>query len=68
MRRDGTLGKGKVFYDATKQKQAGGVGNPDGMKVLEKLDMKDRQKMEAALKDVKGVKFETKKTVEVTVK
>ena len=33
VRRDGTLGKGKVFYDATKQKQAGGVGNPDGMKV-----------------------------------
>ena len=30
---DGTLGKGKIFYDATKQKQAGGVGNPDGMKV-----------------------------------
>jgi gluconolactonase len=30
---DGTLGKGTIFYDATKQKQAGGVGNPDGMKV-----------------------------------
>ena len=42
--------------------------NPDGMKVLQKLDMKDRKKMEAALKDVKGVKMETKKTVEVTVK
>lgn len=33
VRTDGRLGKGKVFYDATKQKQAGGVGNPDGMKV-----------------------------------
>ena len=42
--------------------------NPDGMKVLQKLDMKDRKKMEAALKDVKGVKIETKKTVEVKLK
>lgn len=42
--------------------------NPDGAKVLQKLDMADRKAMEEALKDVKGVKMETKKTVDVTVK
>ena len=42
--------------------------NPDGMKVLQKLDMEDRKAMEEGLKGVKGVKIETKKTVDVTVK
>ena len=42
--------------------------NPEGVQVLQKLDMQDRDKMAAALKDVKGVKVETKKTVEVTLK
>lgn len=42
--------------------------NPEGLKALQKLGMEDRKKMEEALKDVKGVKFETKKTVVVTLK
>lgn len=42
--------------------------NPDGMKTLQKLDMKNRKKMKAALKDVKGVKIETRKKVKVKVK
>ena len=42
--------------------------NPDGMAALQKLDMEDRKEMEKAVKDVKGVKFETKKTVEVKLK
>lgn len=42
--------------------------NPDGMKVLGKLNMKDRNKMEAALKGVKGVEIETQKTVNVKLK
>lgn len=32
---DGSLGEGKVFFDATKLAQAGGKGSPDGMKVDE---------------------------------
>lgn len=42
--------------------------NPDGMNALQKLDMQDRKEMEKALKDMKGVKMETKKIVEVTLK
>ena len=42
--------------------------NPDGMRVLQKLDMEDRKAMEEGLKGVKGVKIETKKSVDVTVK
>lgn len=42
--------------------------NPEGMKILQGLDMEDRKAMKKKLKDVKGVKMETKKTVKVTVK
>ena len=42
--------------------------NPEGLKVLQGLDMEDRKAMKKKLKDVKGVKIETKKTVKVTVK
>jgi gluconolactonase len=36
VKRDGTLGKGKVFFDATKFAKAGQKGLPDGMKVDKK--------------------------------
>lgn len=42
--------------------------NPEGMKMLQKLDMQDRKAMQKALKDVKGVKVETRKKVKVTLK
>jgi len=42
--------------------------NPDGMKSLQKLDMKDRAKAAEALTKVKGVKAETKEKVTITIK
>ena len=42
--------------------------NPDAMKAMQGLDMKNRKAMEEAMKKVEGVKMETKKSIEVTVK
>ena len=42
--------------------------NPDGMKSLQKLDMKDRAKAADALTKVKGVKAETKEKVTISIK
>ena len=42
--------------------------NPEAMKAMQGVDMKDRKAMEAALKNVKGVKVETQETLEVTLK
>jgi hypothetical protein len=42
--------------------------NPDAMKAMQGVDMKDRKAMQEALKNVKGVKIETQKTIEVLVK
>ncbi|YCM42552.1 hypothetical protein V2O64_14670 [Verrucomicrobiaceae bacterium 227] len=42
--------------------------NPDGLKSLQKLDMKDRAKAADALTKVKGVKAETKEKVTITIK
>jgi hypothetical protein len=42
--------------------------NPEAMKAMQGVDMKDRKAMEEALKDVKGVKVETQKTIEVLMK
>ena len=42
--------------------------NPDGMKSLQKLDMKDRAKAAEALTKVKGVKAETKEKVTISIK
>lgn len=42
--------------------------NPDGMKSLQKLDMKDRAKAADALTKVKGVKAETKEKITISIK
>lgn len=42
--------------------------NPEAMKAMQGVDMKDRKAMEEALKNVKGVKVETQQTLEVTLK
>jgi hypothetical protein len=44
------------------------IKNPAGMKALQKLDGGDRAEIQKALKDVKGVKIETKPKVTVKVK
>lgn len=42
--------------------------NPEGLKSLQKLNMKDRSKAAAALAKVKGVKAETKEKLTMTIK
>jgi len=42
--------------------------NPEALKAMAGVDMKDRKAMEQALKNVKGVKMETQKTIEVLIK
>ncbi len=42
--------------------------NPEAIKAMQGVDMKNRKAMEEALKNVKGVKMETQKTIEVLMK
>ena len=42
--------------------------NPDALKAMTGVDMKNRKAMEEALKNVKGIKIETEKTIEIEMK